>query len=268
MNENPGNIYLFVIVAMLVSLMMGLAIVIFYTRYRFRLFRQMQQAQEAELRHRQELLRAAIESEEKERKRIGKDLHDDVGTALSQMRMYIERHLHESGNEVFIQSFGRYTKSGIDRIITNVRNISHLLSPESLDLYGFSAAVEELVEITQESAGLAITLNNEAEAVLVPGQALAIYRVLEELLANTIKHAQADTVLIHLYSDDTTLQVNYSDNGRGMQYNYGHKPGIGLKNIESRLLTIQASFLMNPKGTKGFSLTIHVPLKTVAHEPA
>jgi signal transduction histidine kinase len=271
MNQDVGTIYVFVIIAMLVSLMMGLTIVIFYSRYRFRLFRQMQQAQEATLRHRQELLQAAIESEEKERKRIGKDLHDDVGTALSQMRMYIERHLEEANNEAFIQSFGRYTKSGIDRIIANVRNISHRLSPESLDMYGFLAAVEELVDIVRESSGLTIALNHDEEDKLAgtsPPQALAIYRVLEELLTNTIKHAAADQVCITLRSEYSTLEVTYSDNGRGLQHDNTHKPGIGLKNIESRLLTIQAKFQMNSPGTTGFNMSILVPLKTFAHEPA
>jgi signal transduction histidine kinase len=269
MKQDDEGVYLLVIVAMIVSVLMGLAIVLFYMRYRIRLYKQLQQAQQAELRHQQELLKASIFSEEKERKRIGKDLHDDVGTALSQMRMYIERHLPEAGNEQFAQSFGRHVKSGIDRVIAHVRNISHLLSPDALDLYGFSAAVEELVHIARESSGLEIEFINVAEddaAGLERTQALAVYRVLEELLANTIKHACAAKITINIQARHHSMDIEYADDGCGIDPGQQKRSGIGLRNIESRLQTIDAHFTMKVPGP-GFGMQIFVPLKNAVYEP-
>jgi signal transduction histidine kinase len=271
MTDESQGIYLFVVVAMIISLLMSLAIILFYMRYRIRLYKQLQRAQQAELRHQQELLRASILSEEKERKRIGKDLHDDVGTALSQMRMYIERQLPESGNAEFAQAFGRQIKSNIDRVIAHVRNISHLLSPDALDLYGFSAAIEELVDVTRENSGLEIELMNTGEedaAAPDTSPALALYRVLEELLANTIKHAGAGKVSIVIHSSHDTLKFEYTDDGCGLGGSREKKPGIGLRNIESRLQTINAQFTMKKPPAGGFGMQIIVPLKNAAYEPA
>ena len=257
--------YTLIILAMIVSLLMGLTIVLFFIRYHARLLKQQQKAQAAALQHQQDLLSATIESEERERKRIGRDLHDEVGTALTQVRMYIERHLPEANDQQFIHSFGQHTKMQIDRIIHDVRNISHYLSPESLDLYGFSAAVEELVEVYQESSNIKFSLVNEADAELASldqTQSLALYRVLKELLTNTIKHAEADRVSITLQPKDDHLSITYSDNGRGLPSGPAHTKGIGLKNIESRLLLIRASTQMAQPGASGFSMHITVPLKT------
>jgi signal transduction histidine kinase len=254
---------------MIVSLLMGLTIVLFFIRYRAGLLNQHKKAQAAALQHQQDLLSAIIESEERERKRIGRDLHDEVGTALTQIRMYIERHLPEAKDQQFINSFGLHTKMQIDRIIHDVRNISHYLSPESLELYGFSAAVEELVEIYQESSSIGFILVNEADAVLAglgQTQSLALYRVLKELLTNTIKHAHADQVSITLQVKDDQLSITYSDNGRGLPVGPTLTKGIGLKNIESRLLLIRAVTHISPPGAGEFSMHITLPLKTFTHD--
>jgi signal transduction histidine kinase len=183
--------------------------------------------------------------------------------------MYIEHHLPEVNDQQFVSSFGRHTKMQIDRIIHDVRNISHYLSPESLDLYGFSAAVEELVEIYQERSYISFSLVNEADALfasLDQTQSLALYRVLKELLTNTIKHAEADQVSITLQIKDDQLSITYKDNGRGLPAAPALTKGIGLKNIESRLLLIRASTRISQPGAGGFSMHITLPLITFPHD--
>jgi signal transduction histidine kinase len=261
--------YTLIILAMIVSLLMGLTIVLFFIRYRTRLLKQQQKAQAAALQHQQDLLSATIESEERERKRIGRDLHDEVGTALTHIRMYIERHLPEVNDPQFINTFGSHTKMQIDKIIHDVRNISHYLSPESIDLYGFSAAVEELVEVCRESSGITCSLINEADAILVhldQTQSLALYRVLKELLTNTIKHAEADLVSITMQVKDDLLTITYKDNGRGLPSGQTLTKGIGLKNIESRLQLIRATTHWVEPGAGGFNMHITLPLKIFSND--
>jgi signal transduction histidine kinase len=107
---------------------------------------------------------------------------------------------------------------------------------------------------------LEVTLINEADQLLqkieLPA-ATAIYRVLEELLNNTIKHSGASKANIHFSIKENALSIDYNDNGKGLQPGAEKAiSGMGLQNIESRLLNINATFLTAPYSGKGFHTTI------------
>ncbi|MBB5395736.1 sensor histidine kinase [Mucilaginibacter sp. AK015] len=264
MQNTTDNIYILVILGMTGTFLLVVSFIFFSVRNQNRLLKQRQKFQQAQIEHQKELLKAIIESQEAERKRIGQDLHDDVGTTISGLRLLIEMFKPAGGEDKAYQDFTQSTKTIIDKIVKDVRNISHNLSPTTLRYYGLAAAVTEHCTIINQSGKLEIALTNNAEQVL--GQlplsvSTAFYRVLEELLNNTIKHSGADKATIDLNVADNKLYIDYADNGKGVPADAALiKTGMGMQNIESRLLNINATYNIMPYSGKGFNVKIEYPL--------
>lgn len=237
--------------------MLVISFVLMFIRNQNRLLKQQRQLQQAEMAHQQELLQTVFESQEAERKRIGQDLHDDVGTALSNLRITIEMFNRNAGAN--LTTFKESSKSIIDKVIQDVRHISHNLSPPGIELYGFMGAVEELCEFITQSGRVTVAINNQAGNLpdtLKQSTAIALYRVMEELLNNTIKHAEATQVSIDLAPIENGITIAYSDNGIGMPAGSEIKKGMGILNIESRLCIVGASYIISAPGNGGFSILI------------
>jgi len=259
--QNVDNIYILVMLGMVGSFLMVSSFILLYVRNQNKILKQRQQLQFKEIAHQKELLQAIIESQEAERKRIGQDLHDDVGTALSSLRLTIEMFQPgqvEANNDKHI----KVSKDIIDKVIKDVRHISHSLSPPALSYYGLAAAIEEKASYINNSGQLTINIANDAPdaiATLSLAVSSAFYRVLEELINNTIKHAGASQANIIISCADNILYISYNDNGKGMS---GSLPntGMGMQNIESRLAVINAVYAVETAAGQGFSLKITYPL--------
>ena len=237
-------------------LMVG-SFIMLYIRNQAKIFRQRQQLQQAQIDHQKELLQVVIESQEKERTRVGRDLHDDVGAAISSLWLMIEMYKPANKDESYRQ-FIASSKSVIDKMLTDVRQISHNLSPATLTYYGLGVAIEEQVNLINQTGKLAIDFENDIEQELKqlpPAVATALYRVLEELMNNTMKHARATRAVISFVIEDNILTTTYSDNGIGMDAGLQNM-GMGMQNIESRLTVINAVYMLETAPGKGFNIKI------------
>ena len=146
----------------------------------------------------------------------------------------------------------------IDNIITNTRNISHDLSPLTGGAYGLIDALEDYCDQLNNSGKIEISLSFSSEEILSRlnlKHALAIYRVIRELINNTIKHAAAKHITIDFTERDDQLFLLYKDDGKGMEKNTINK-GMGMNNIESRLGMIGATYEINTAPGNGFEITI------------
>ncbi|RYY37189.1 MAG: hypothetical protein EOP46_03620 [Sphingobacteriaceae bacterium] len=255
--------YILIVCGMATVLFIVVAFIMLNVRGQNKLLRQRQALQKAELVHQKELLNAVIESQEAERKRVGRDLHDGVGTALSSLRLIIDMSkpaVNDGAHREFILS----TKQIIDKVIKDVRAISHNLSPTTLTYYGLTSAIEEHCNIINQSGKLnAYLVDNSEEAVKQLGLsvATAFYRVLEELLNNTIKHAQATKTSIIFTQNGDILGIEYKDNGKGMELNNTVPTGMGMQNIESRLNNINAKYNIVTAPGLGFGVKIEYQLE-------
>lgn len=241
---------------MVVMLLLAVSFILINSRGQNKMLRQRQQLQQAELAHQKELLQVVIDSQEAERKRIGQDLHDDVGTALSSLRLTIEM-LQPDSKDPESNKYIGMSKDIIDKVIKDVRHISHNLSPPVLSYYGLAAAIEEKCSFINNSGQLEITLIDDAQEALQQLDqhvALAFYRVLEELVNNTIKHAGATKTTIRFSNNAEGIMIAYTDNGKGLKPGK-QKKGMGLQNIESRLTVVNASYNI-AEGGNGFNMTI------------
>lgn len=262
MQKVADNIYLLLIIGMFGTVLLVTIFILINIRNRNKLLRQQRKAQETALQHQKELLHATINSQEEERKRIGSDLHDEVGSALSTLRMYIQKFTDEP-DAGKTSEFGIKSRSMIDSIITNTRNISHDLSPITGGAYGLSDALEDHCDQVNEAGRVAVSLSIANETVLNQlnhNHALALYRVVRELMKNTVTHAEAKHIAIDFKDNDGQLYLNYKDDGKGMDKTTRQK-GMGMNNIESRLGMIGASYEIHTGPGRGFEIAIRVPIK-------
>jgi two-component system NarL family sensor kinase len=254
------NIYVLVIFIATGTFLRIISFLFLHVYSQHPLLKQQQLLQQTEIKYQHELMSVIFESQEKERMRIGRDLHDSIGVALSSLRMIIEG-LDEAIAQGNLRSFKVTCKTVIDKIIVDTRNIAHNLSPGILSLYGFFEAVAELTDMVEKSGKMSVTLDNEAEDILsqLPFKtALSLYRVLEELFNNTIRHAHATEVRICFRQEDDKLFISYEDDGRGLGGDAGK--GTGLLNIQNRLKVLSASYEMQAAREKGFSIQIKIPV--------
>jgi signal transduction histidine kinase len=240
-----------------------LLVVVFYLLYNRNKLKQ-KQAMDAELLQQQELRsRAIIEAEEKERTRIARELHDGIGQQLSAAKLNIsglQASLNTNNNEekVMIQN----AIDLIDESVKEVRVVSHSMMPNALIKSGLVSAVREFINkisssgslrINLEIVGLTDRLEQTVETVL--------FRVLQELVNNIIKHAQATEVSIQLIRHETELTILIEDNGVGFNVDkvLDKEGGIGLKNIQSRVAFLNGQVFFDSHVDKGTTVTIEIP---------
>ncbi len=254
MNLVTDNIFFLVLFDMIGTFILASSFIFFFLRYQRKIALQKAAMQKAEVEYSSQLLNATLLSQEDERKRIGRDLHDDVGASLSNLKMIMAQTVETDEAKI------KY-KPLIDNIITTVRTISHALSPPGLELFGFDYAVQELVDSFNIAGTIKVALNNsvgEKLDTLSKPTALALYRVLQELFSNTVKHANAKSIIITFLEQNNKVVFIYEDDGKGIALEENAATGMGMKNIEARLKMIHATHSISSSPNNGFKVTINV----------
>ena len=225
-----------------------------------RLLQQQQALADAALQHQENLLQAIIQSQEEEGRRIGDDLHDQVGVALAALQMMIEK---QSISNASLVQFER-SKEIINNVMSDVRRISHNLAPDINSGDDIHAALDQLVDYLNSSGSIkgqfTIRDDNNQLQHIPQNKAISIYRVMAELLHNGIRHSHGSSMEISITSLPTELELIYKDDGVGMNIaGFDNKSGIGYRNIRSRLATMNASWLNETNPGSGFQCRMLVP---------
>lgn len=259
MQKVTDDIVFYVLFAMLGTFILAASFIFFFIRYQRRITQQKAALQKAELQHSEQLLHATLQMQEEERKRIGRDLHDDVGASLSNLKMMMAQSVEAAASNTAYKPL-------IDNIITTVRNISHSLSPPGLSLFGLESTLHEVFDNFNQTGSLKLIFENELGAQLDAFDeqtALAVYRVIQELLTNTVKHAGAQQVVVKCFEENDNSIITYRDDGKGLGSATNKNFGMGMQNIEARLSMIHAKYELPPVD-KGFFIKITIPAKTAA----
>lgn len=216
--------------------------------------------------HQFSLLNATIQTQEKERKRIAADLHDDIGAILSAVKMKISQIEIKSKEVPEVIQHTKQAYTLLDEAVKNVRIISKDLLPATLTELGLTSALQELSERLSTKGVLNISINNNLNERLEYNTELAAYRIIQEALTNAVKHAKATQVQITIDKHTELLKLKIKDNGCGVTLkNIDSKPaekkGLGLRNIESRVNMLNGSVSFNSSPGKGFEINIDLPVK-------
>ncbi len=210
----------------------------------------------------EEILRNTITAQEKERKRIAQDLHDEVGAMLSVVKLNVGR-IEKKSEEPVAKQLASETKTYLDEVITQVRRISRSLLPPSLEKLGLFFALEELANWVNKSDQLKIVCWKSGEQFRFDTKKeLATFRVVQELLNNAIKHSEAVHIFINArFSKNNNLMISVTDNGKGFELKEKMVTGLGLKNLESRTQIMDAKFKMKSTPGKGTTAIIYIDTK-------
>lgn len=208
-----------------------------------------------------QVLDAIIKTEEKERERFAKDLHDDLGPLLSSIKMYIgmlDKTTDKEKQKYIINNLYDIVKESI----ATTKDVSNDLNPHVLNNYGLISAIELFIEKVSSEVQIDFEQNLDSSRY-APAIELSLYRISKELINNTIKHANAQQIRLNYKEKNARLSLFYEDDGIGLPPNAlkVKKPGgMGLSNIISRAKSLNASYNFHVKSTKGFKFEMHVPL--------
>jgi two-component system, NarL family, sensor kinase len=205
-----------------------------------------------------ELTQRIIDTQEEERTRIARELHDGISQILIGVRYTIDlaRRKVESGGDGAFEAIGKGADA-LNGAIKEVRRLSHDLRPGVLDDLGLTAALEALVSNFTDRTGIPVKLESVAfKNLLLPEAKTALYRVAQEALNNVERHANATEVTISLASLHGRVQMMVSDNGDGFGPDVRRKPrshqgGLGLRNMQERMAHFGGQMLVDtsPSGT-------------------
>jgi signal transduction histidine kinase len=257
--ENNLSFYFGLIIAMCSFIVIAIGFTIIFARYQKRLLSKQRELHQIELRHKEDLLTNTIRSTEEERMRIAKDIHDELGGIFSSLSLSIDQLSKESGDrDSEFETAKKLAVTGLN----GVRRISRALVPFELELFGLEQTLENHFEIISSVSSIQISFENNYDLKLINGEAaLALYRIVQELSSNCIKYSGAKKVIFKITGSDNSLELLYSDDGVGMNKNSLHK-GIGLKNIESRVISLNGSLAISSEPGMGFTSSIIIPLQT------
>ncbi|MBS1588782.1 MAG: hypothetical protein JST52_04130 [Bacteroidetes bacterium] len=260
---NLINEIIFAIGGMLALVLGIILFIVFYQRRM--LFHQL------ELKHfneqkQKELLQAAIAAEENERMRIAGELHDDVGATLSSIRLF----LHSAAKTGDVETINQ-SRDLLDDSIKKIRAISHRLQPTVLQHLGLENSLCSMAETLTKSGQIKMDCTIEFLPILEQNEALSIYRILQELINNIIKHSHATYILLESLNHKQALALDVTHNGYGLTnetyQELIHKRGaIGLKNIVNRLQVIQGTINFEKRKDNLYKIHIAMPIKQEKHE--
>ena len=225
--------------------------------------RKLQQQQIAELEKEKLLLatQSILKGQEEERSRMAKDLHDGLGGLLSGVKLQLGAMkgnliLSEEHARVFNNALGK-----LDESISEMRRVAHNMMPEALMKLGLQQALQDYCEGLSE--GQSFKINTEfhgLEQRMTPSTEVVVYRIVQELLNNAVKHSGATVILAQVMRQENGLSITVEDNGRGFNKEEVIQ-GAGLKNIRSRVDYLQGQLDIQSVPGKGTSVHIECTIE-------
>jgi signal transduction histidine kinase len=202
-----------------------------------------------------------VATQEGERRRIARDLHDEVGTKLSALKLFLS-FLHDKAtsiNNEEIKSLAESSEQYITEVMQDVRQLLLNLSPAVLEEFGYTTAIEGLVNKINETKQLHFSLMIFGmEQPLPKDVELALYRITQEIINNVLKHAEAKNVVLQIGRRNEKIILMIEDDGKGFDVNL-HREGYGLKNLEARTKLMKGTMNIDSQAGKGTSVLIEIP---------
>lgn len=239
-----------------------LLIMVVNQRKKWQLQRQMSRLKESQ---QNQLIEAAVRSEEGERHRIAEMLHDEVGALLSSSRIFLVEMNTKNLSEADREDHGK-VKEMIDESIQKVRSISHNLHSTILKEFGLNEAIRHFMKKVAGGTTLNSVVELDEEYQLSNAETdLAVYRIIQELVNNLIKHAHPRLINIRSSLSENQLQIYLQHNGEGLtqaqfeefRFNPG---GLGLKNIQNRIILLKGNILFRKLDNGEYVIQLSIPI--------
>ncbi len=207
------------------------------------------------------ILNAVIETEEREKERFAKDLHDGLGPLLSAAKIYSKSFQLSENIEEKTQIIKKLEET-IDDAILGIQEISNNLSPHVLRNFGLTTAIESFYKKITDTSSLKFAFGSNFDIRVSEKIETTLYRIIVELINNTLKHSNAKTILLKLIHKENNLFLHYADDGTGFNINktLSKNTGMGLSNIISRIKSLNGDINMSSSNNKGYSVKMRITL--------
>lgn len=255
---NKNNLLFFI------SLVFILALTGFYLAYRNHRHKQKVKLQTTVIELTKKKSNAALEAEIQERKRIGRELHDSLGYLLSLAGLHASvLHKRKDISQEKRNELLNSLMESIDEAFDEVRNISHNLAPSLLSEHGLKGALKNISDRINQSGKLKMSfdtfgLDNKLDDLIES----VLYRTIQEIVNNTIKHAEASEFFIQIAQDNNQITLMAEDNGKGFDVNeIKEQSSFGLFHIKSAIDNLNGSIFIDSKKNRGTIISILIPLK-------
>lgn len=208
------------------------------------------------LEQKQKVLQASIATQEEERKRIAKDLHDAISAKLNVVSLTTHVLLDD-------ETINKEQRESLDHILSvtsgtleSARKIAHDLMPPILEKFGLNVALEELIEDFTKSKKIDIEHDIEEIHYLTKTEDLHVFRIVQELINNAVRHGKAKLITLLVENTETGFDLHFRDDGKGFNQDK-KKSGIGLQNIQSRVDILSGTFTIKSVPNKGSTFIIN-----------
>ncbi len=227
-----------------------------------KIFNYMEKIEKEKRANEKRFLSILIQAEDNERKRLAKDLHDGLGPLLSTIKMSLSA-LRKPKNEDERTNIMDNLDKVVIESMKSIKEISNNLNPHVLDNFGLEKAIANFIQKIITTGSININFESNLKNLRIESNSeTVLYRVICELINNTIKHAYAKNINIKLFYDLYNISLNYSDDGQGFELDNLFKPqekGTGIYNIYSRISSLKGFINIDSKINDGTRVEIKIP---------
>ena len=271
--SNSTDVSRLMFVGSIAMIILAIGIIAFVVMHQRRVIRYHRQMEKLEAEKQQIYLNASIRFQEEERQRIAADLHDDAGPLLATARLYLNENLVNQEKAQQLQSIFS-AKQIIDDAILLIRNISHSLMPPTLKNFGLESATTDLFQKISGSGSLNASARfHDYRERLKVEQELLVFRVIQELVNNILKHSNAAFIHLTQNASNNNIYIRIHHDGKGIvqsefdKLNY-YSHGLGLKNIASRMKVLGGRILFEIDSSHTYyKVTLEIPKENTSTEP-
>ncbi|MBQ2423639.1 MAG: sensor histidine kinase [Alistipes sp.] len=255
-NDQVG-LYISIVLGVVVSICISVAVL-----FAHRLVNYLDRVDRQRAMFNRRIMTEVLRAEERSKQHFSKELHDGMGPLLSSAKMSLSA-LSQDGLSEQQRELLSNTIYILDQALRSVREISNNLSPQVLVDFGLSQAVENFTSRLSVMHGVVIRFNTTLTTERFDGDVeVIVYRVICELINNSLKHSGCTDIVLDLEYQDNTLTLNYADNGRGFDPETVTDCGMGLSNISSRISSLGGTFTINSAKGMGFKATAQVQVNS------
>ncbi|MBS1633704.1 MAG: two-component sensor histidine kinase [Bacteroidetes bacterium] len=264
--SSGDNVSLVLFLGTLGMMILTIGLILFIIFHQRKVIRYQTRLQQMEQEQQKILLKASIRLQEEERQRLAADLHDDAGPLLATARLYLNENLVNQDKATQLQSIFQ-ARQIIDDTIQLIRNISHSLLPPTLKNFGLESAINDLFQKLSGSGSInASSRFHEYKERLKSDNELIVFRVVQELVNNILKHSSASFIHLTQNVHDDKFYLRIHHDGKGLvQADFDKlnksNTGLGLKNISSRLKVVHGNINFEKDISQTYyKVTIEMPI--------
>jgi two-component system, NarL family, sensor kinase len=253
-----------IVVGTVLFIVLGVFVIVFLLQYQKRKFRHYNEMMQLKESVSQTILQSQLEIQEQTLKNISQEIHDNIGQVLSLAKLNLAT--TDILKAEIAQQKIEDSKNLVGKAIQDLRDLSKSLNTDYVNEMGLTRSLEYELEMIGKTGAYQANLKVEGSAYkLGPQKELILFRIVQEILNNIIKHAKASAIEVFINYLPDYFSLSVQDNGQGFDLDQlrAEQPGLGLKNMQTRAALIGATFEISSKGGKGTTVDIKIvhPIK-------